>query len=114
MKTVNSNMPYFMGYVEPNGFLDMEAETHALWNYYLCARGAYERTVKHVIAIEGEDDPQANMLQLAKSMAELYGTTLEAMMKCWDRVDKQCDYLGLPRLPDEERYRFNRAIIVKH
>ncbi len=107
MSIVGSNMPIFLGYMAPNGFLDEHPESHALWNYYLCARGAYERTIKDVIVLEGDPDPAANFKQLFVNMAQLYGVQPEAMAKCWRQVDMQCDLINMPRLPDEDRYRFN-------
>lgn len=106
------DMPVFPEYEAPNGFLDNYLESHALWYYYLLARNTWERQVDKPIVLEGEKDPEPNFHQLLQSIAHVYGIKLEGMVKCWPQIDKQCELLGLPKLPDEERYRFNRPIIV--
>ena len=114
---INPNPPFFTNYIQPNGYLDTSREAHGLWNYYICARNAYETHVHETaILFEGEKNPVTNFRQLFTSMAEMYGVQPEAMAKCWDMVDKQCEYIELPRLPDEEQYRFNRTpiIITRH
>lgn len=109
---INPNPPFFLGYQQPHGYLDSSREAHGLWNYYLCARNAYETHVVDVIAFEGEDDPRVNFRQLFTSMATLYGIEPNSMAKCWDMVDAQCRLLELPKLPNEERYRFDRQSII--
>lgn len=103
----------FSAYIQPNGWLDWQPESHALWYYYTRARAAYERIVLDPIVLVGEKDPQANFKQLFTSVARIYGVEPEAMAKCWDLVDAQCDVLNLPRMPDGEKYRFNRRIEIE-
>lgn len=104
--------PVFVGYMEPHGWLTAEPETHALFNYYLCARKTVEENWTELLAYEGEEDSGHNFKQLFTSVARMYNVAPEAMAKCWDRIDKQCDLLHLPRMPDEERYRFSSQIII--
>ncbi len=113
--TINPNPPFFLGYMQPKGYLDSSREAHALWNYYLCARNAYETHIKNVIVFEGEKDPKVNFQQLFTSIAEMYGVQPEAMAKCWDMIDAQCLAIDLPKLPNKEYYRFNRIeFITRH
>jgi hypothetical protein len=100
--------PIFPSLIAPHGFLTNKRQTHALWYYYLSARQAYENIVVDPIVYEGEDDPSADFRQLIERIAIIYGVSVEEMVKCWDVVDMQCFALKLPKLPDEERYRFNR------
>lgn len=117
---VTSNKPpitfepiLFPGYIVPNGFLDRNRESHALWFYYLHARGTWENNVQNNPWVyEGDLDPGFNFRQLFNSIALIYGVEHSAMAKCWPMIDLQCLALQLPTLPDEERYRFNRAIIL--
>lgn len=103
----------FVGYIMPNGFLDRSRESHALWFYYLHARRTWEEFVQHdPIVYEGELDPGFNFRQLFESTARMYGVRPESMAKCWGMIDMQCRALQLPKLPDEERYRFDRAIVL--
>lgn len=112
-RNIKFDPPYFMGYIYPNGNLDSFPETHALWNYYLAARGTYERTVVDPLVLEGQKDPVGNYRQLFESIATMYGVTPSQMAKCWQMIDNQCDYLRLPKLPNEERYRFDRIDIIR-
>lgn len=112
MLTINPNPPFFTGYIQPNGYLDASREAHGLWNYYLCARNTYETHVIDAVVFEGEADATTNFKQLFMSVAQMYGVQPEAMAKCWNMVDRQCEYLELPQLPNEERYRFDRTIII--
>lgn len=115
MMKIDLNPPFFLGYQQPYGFLDSSREAHGLWNYYLCARNAYETHNFDVIVLEGEKDPEVNFQQLFTSMAQIYGVQPEAMAKCWKMIDLQCVSINLPKLPDEERYRFNRvSFITRH
>ena len=98
--------PLYVDMVAPRGFLDQYRESHALWYYYTLARKAYEEIIADPIVLEGDRDPTANFRQLFTSIAKLYGVQPEAMAKCWPQIDMQCFALNLPKLPDEERYRF--------
>lgn len=101
-----------MGYIQPNGFLDSEFATHALWNYYLSARGAYERHNIDSMKLEGEWEVKVPYRDIFMSVARMYGVRCEEMAKCWDMIDMQCTALDLPKLPNEDRYRFNRIAII--
>lgn len=109
---INPSPPFFLGYQQPHGHLDSTREAHGLWNYYLCARNAYETHNLDAIVLEGEKDPEVNFKQLFTSIAQMYGVEPNSMAKCWGMVDMQCVVLGLPKLPDEERYRFDRQSII--
>jgi len=99
--------PLFLGYMQPNGFLDQHRESHGLFYYNLIARNTYEKHILDPVVLEGEKDPVHNFRDVFESVATLYGVQPEAMAKCWDMVDMQCQVLDIPTLPDEERYRFN-------
>lgn len=104
--------PIFIGYMAPNGWLTDNPATHACFNYYLCARNTYETVELNPVVYEGDDDPVANYANVWKNIARMYNVELGAMAQCWDVVDKQCDLLHLPRLPDTERYRHNAVQII--
>lgn len=112
-KTIHFDALIFSAYIQPNGWLDWEPESHALWYYYTRARATYERIILDPIVLVGDKDPEANFRQLFTSVATIYGVKPEAMAKCWPMIDMQCDTIGCPRLPDEERYRFNREIVIE-
>lgn len=95
----------------PNGFLSPIRESMACWYYFVLARRNYE-VQQDAIFYEGHRDPDFNYRQLYTSIAKMYGVEPEAMAKCWGEVDKTAFALGLPLLPDEERYRFDRQHIV--
>ncbi len=101
--------PLFLGYMQPNGYLDQHRESHGLFYYNLIARNAYEKHISDSLKVEGELEVSPNFRNIFKSVATLYGVQPEAMAKCWDMVDAQCRILKIPALPNEERYRFDRA-----
>lgn len=109
---IKLNPPFFLGYQQPHGYLDSSREAHGLWNYYLCARNAYETQVVYPLSFEGERAAEPDYRQLFTSLANVYGVEPDSMAKCWDMVDMQCVSLDLPKLPNEERYRFDRSIII--
>ena len=108
--------PLFVGYMQPDGFLDQHRESHALFYYNLIAHNTYEEHVRDSLKLEGELEVQPNFRAIFESLATLYGVQPEAMAKCWDMVDMQCQVLNIPTLPDEARYRFNTpdTIILTH
>jgi len=101
----------FMDYVKPNGWLEKDTTCHGLFFYYLMARKAYEDNIKDPIFIEGDIDLEVNFRQLFTSIARLYGTRPERMVRFWSHVDMQVMALKLPKLP--EQYKFNSEIRVK-
>lgn len=100
-------------YEFPNGGLPVgERAAHALFHYYTIARLNYERETT-MIRYEHEKDDGINYRQVMSSVAMMYDTTPENMIKFWKHIDWTCSIFHLPKLPDEERYRFNRPIEVK-
>jgi hypothetical protein len=97
-----------MNFIAPYGFLDRSNESHALWNYYVSARLAYETCTIDVIQFEDEKTPETNLRQLFESIAFMYNVKPDEMAKCWSMIDMQCRAIDCPPLPDEERFRFNR------
>lgn len=95
----------------PAGFIDADPHAWACWYYYILARKRYEEMCDNIV-YEGELDLTGDFLGLFKGVAKLYGVAPEGMAKCWQMVDMQCYLQNLPLLPDEEKYRFNRVIIV--
>lgn len=101
----------FMDYVRPAGWLERDTSCHGLFFYYLQARLAYENIIKDPAFLEGHLDPEINLKQLFTSIARMYGTTPEKMVKFWSNVSMQCLALKLPELPD--RYKFNSKIEIE-
>lgn len=77
--------------------------------YAILARKNYEEHVLNPIVYEGEKDPNVNFKELFKSIALMYSTTPEKMVKFWSNVDMQFTIMRLPKLPDEDKYRFDRT-----
>ena len=97
---------------ENGGFLPRDISAHALWYYYLIARTNWEKEMDPIV-LEGDIDPVYDYKQLFTSVAIIYGTTPEVMVKHWPQVDFQATMLGVPKLPNEDRYRFNRIAEIK-
>jgi hypothetical protein len=103
----------FLKYEVPYGGLPKgEIAAHALFRYYTIARSNWER-VNTQIRYEDEREDVINYRQLMSSIATMYNTTPERMVKFWPAVDWTCTMHSLPKLPDEERYRMNRTIVVQ-
>lgn len=105
--------PRFVSHTkQQGGFLTDVPECHALWNYYLMARGTYE-LVELGTEIQYDDSTitstQTRYRQQLESCALLHGVEPEAMVRYWDDVDAQCILMQLPLMPKGERYRFNEA-----
>jgi len=98
--------------VAPLGWLPRDISAHALWYYYTLARKNWEQENVNPIVMIGEKDPEFNYRQLFKSIAVIYGILPEHMVPHWKSVDMQATAMQLPRLPDEERYRFNRPMEI--
>jgi len=111
--TIKFTMPVFNGYLVPDGFLMNDLACHALWYYYLIARGTYETHILDPIVYEGDKDPEFNFRQMFTSVATSYGVQPEVMIKFWNNIDLQCWALQLPTLPDEDKYRFNVTAEIK-
>ena len=113
LRGITFNNFVFRQYEMPNGYLSPPLACHALWYYYLIARNNYERNSVDPIVYEGEPDPEPNFRQIFSSIATIYGIQPENMVHYWTNVDMQCDALDLPRMPDEEKYRFNQTVELK-
>lgn len=105
---------FFEDYLIDNGgYLTWDIECHALFWYYLNARLTYEKFCKEEqIVYEGEQESNTNFPQLWKSIAQQYNIDPYKMCNYWDLVDRQCVLLGLPLLPDLDKYRFNHPLIL--
>lgn len=111
---VSFRMPIYTFLIAPNGFLTHDKECHALWHYYTLARKNYEEEFKDTLILyEGDLDPKYDNRQLFISIATAYGVQPESMIRFWPNVDLQCNVLQLPKLPDEDRFRFNRTPEIK-
>ena len=106
--------PIFEMYLKENGgFLNHDTECHALMYYALLARKAYEiNVIGEGLQYEGIKDNETNFKDLIISVAEMYGVKPEKMTNYWQEVDNQFFSLGLPNVPKEEQYRFNKRIEV--
>lgn len=103
----------FTQYEPPYGALPKnEPAAHALFHYYVTARSNWER-VNTEIRYEDEKEDQINYSQLMKNIGRAYGVEPEDMIKHWKAVDFTCTMHNLPKLPDEERYRMDRPIVIK-
>lgn len=110
--------PVFTGYMKPLGWLLAEHEDqylacHALFRYYLSARQIYETESDNLLAYEGEQDSSISYAGLFKGIANWYDVEYEIMAKFWPNVDMQCSLLGLPKMPEGDRYRFNQVVEIK-
>lgn len=100
----------FEDYMLPNGFLTTAPEEHALFFYYINARRTYEELILNKpIIYDGQSDQEYNFEQLFQSIALLYNCKPENLVKAWPVIDKQCDLIGLPKMPDEYQYRFDKS-----
>lgn len=110
--------PVFTAYEKDNGgFLCHKQECHALMYYGLLGRQAYEENdLGPVIQYEGTIDNVTNYRNLIVSISELYGVKPEDMIHHWEEVDAQFVVLSIPKLPDRDKYRFNKIseIITSH
>ena len=99
--------PIFEMYVMPHGLLTSNPIEHALFFYYVNARRTYEEHVLDTpISMEGDSDPAYDFRSLLISIAGLYGVKPDEMVNAWDVIDRQCDLLELPKMPNEYQYRF--------
>ncbi len=112
MTKIFFNPPLFPEHTVPFGFLAKDMAVQACWYYYVCAQNTLESLVYNQIQYEGQKDTEMNLKQLHTSIARMYNIEPEEMVFAWKDVDMQAVALGLPQLPDEERYRFNRPIVV--
>lgn len=101
--------PTFVAYEAPNGFLMHDQACHALWYYYITAHNNYIEHIHDPIVLEGDPDVVPNFQQLFTSIATMYGTTPEKMIRFWVNVDHQCRILELTPLPMNDKYRFDKT-----
>lgn len=100
-------VPIFENYIMPHGLLTPDPVEHALFYYYVNARRTYEEHVMDKpVQYDDESDPEFNFRELFTSIAGLYDVNPEHMVNAWDTIDRQCDLLQLPKMPDEYQYRF--------
>lgn len=104
---IQREFPIFTQYIAPNGGLDSQTESHALFYYYLLAEKAVE-TQSTEIVYEGDKDPVYNQLEILKSVARWYSVDVHNMVNAWHAVDLTCLMHGLPRLP--EKFRFDNKV----
>ena len=105
--------PIFESYIMPLGWLTRDMACHALWRYYLSARFFWEKDQENLLAFEGNVDTGINYTQLFSSIARWYDVTPEEMARHWPAVDMQCTALDLPKMPEGDRYRFNKVPEIK-
>ena len=110
--TITMQPQLFNDYLMPKGWLVNEMGCHGLFFYYLRARNNFEQETGGII-LEGENDPKYNYRQLFTSTSLCYGISPDNMVNYWHNIDMQCDKLNLPRLPDLEKYRMNRTVVVR-
>jgi len=107
LNKMNFTPPLFVNYMQPNGGLTRDRETHALFYYYLLAKKNLE-TRETQLVYEGDTDPVFAFRNLFKSIAILYGVRPEHMQKCWPEVDYTCHLNNLPKFPKGNAYRYPR------
>ena len=107
----NKEVPIFLNYIEPLGGLTKERESQCCFYYYLLAMNMYEMHTD-LIVMEGDPDPEVNYRNLFETLCKLYEVKPEAVAKCWTGVDTTCFMFGLPKLPDERRYRHDHKMEI--
>lgn len=113
-KTFRFTAPVFDAYNIPNGFLVRDMACHGLFYYAITARRAFEENVQGWgLQYEGNLSNTTNFRALFESIAFLYGVSPANMVKFWKEVDMQFHVLGIPSLPDEDRYRHNKTPEIK-
>lgn len=71
--------PIPLKHMEPHGLLPSTSEAAALWMFLTCAMQALDRVEKQT-TLEGNEDQQADLMQIAHSVRNIYElTTLEGM-----------------------------------
>jgi len=112
---IRFDVPRFVNYIKPNGFLCDHPACHAVFYYNLTARLSYEENeLGFGLQMEGEGFEnvlwnRSNFRQSWETISMMYGVTEADMVRHWQCVDMQFFAMGKPGLPDEERYRFNRV-----
>jgi hypothetical protein len=80
-KNVSFRRPIPLKHMEPHGHLPHNTEAMALWWFIVCAIQALER-VPSQKTLEGTEDQQVDLMQVAHSVRKLYGLdTLEGMFQ---------------------------------
>lgn len=115
---IHFNVPRFVHYIKPEGFLCDVAACHACFYYAMTARLGYEEN-ELGFGTQYEGDGYENVLwnrsnfrQQWETIGMMYGTAEADMVRHWQCVDMQFLAMGFAGLPDEERYRFNRAAVI--
>lgn len=112
---IRFDVPRFVHYIKPNGFLCDHPACHATFYYNLTARLSYEENeLGFGLQMEGEGFEnvlwnRSNFRQAWETISMMYGVTEADMVRHWQCVDMQFFAMDKPGLPDEERYRFNRV-----
>lgn len=111
---VSLTLPAFIRYIKPLGFLTDDLACHALMYYALTARNTYEQiTLGRQIQYEGDPEPEPpNYKEMFVNIAGMYGVPPEAMAQFWPNIDMQFVALNIPQLPKEERFRFNKPLVI--
>ena len=113
-KEYTAEIPIFASFIAPSGYLTNDVECHALFMYNLVARTNWESFIQNPIELEG-DKPRVppNFRRLYESIASWYRVhPPETMSFFWDQVTKQCFASDCPMIPNEERYRFNKPMVL--
>lgn len=115
---IHFNVPRFVHYIKPEGFLCDVAACHACFYYAMTARLGYEEN-ELGFGTQYEGDGYENVLwnrsnfrQQWETIGMMYGAAEADMVRHWQCVDMQFLAMGFAGLPDEERYRFNRSAVV--
>ena len=117
---ITFDVPRFVDYIRPAGFLCDEPVCHAVFYYAMTARLGYEENeLGFGVQYEGDGYEHvlwnhSNFRQQWETISLMYGALEADMVRHWPCVDFQFHAMGFEALPDEERYRFNRrsAIIL--
>lgn len=108
----------FPGLTIPNGFLSRDMRAQACWYFYTLAQQMKERLDEssdgtNIKTLEGELWMAPAYVQLAKSVATLYGLESPSeFAKAWDQVREQAAALMLPE-PAPEYTRLAPGIITR-
>lgn len=110
--------PIYSAFEHPQGFLcraEQYKECHALFNYNICARGAYEENVLRwglQYDLPGIFWNDSNFRQIFESLMRVYAVTQQQMTAHWSCVNMECMRQAIPQVPDTEEYRFNRVPVI--
>jgi hypothetical protein len=105
---VRYDPPAFTGHTQPHGALAPHPACQALWYYYLLAKKQLELS-KETIILEGTTHYPPVYKDLFNSVRLMYNVKPEQMIKFWKHIDRQCEIMDFPSLPQNDSIRFDKV-----